>query len=47
MLHRHQIELIRRWRALVAEGDDTAAAALLPSLLMTVNAIAGGLGSTG
>jgi phosphoenolpyruvate carboxylase len=47
ILHRHQIELVGRWRALIADGDEEAAGVLLPSLLMTVNAIAGGLGSTG
>lgn len=47
MLHGHQIDLIARWRTLRSEGDGDQAAALLPSLLSTVNAIAGGLGSTG
>jgi phosphoenolpyruvate carboxylase len=40
-LHERQVELIRRWRA--DPGDE----ALLGDLLLTVNAIAGGLGSTG
>lgn len=40
-LHERQIALIRQWRA---DPDDEA---LLSDLLVTVNAIAGGLGSTG
>jgi phosphoenolpyruvate carboxylase len=39
-LHDQQIELLRRWRA-TAEPD------LVPRLLLTVNAIANGLGTTG
>lgn len=46
-LHAHQIALIRRWRELRRAGDQAAAEALLPALLMTVNAIAGGLRTTG
>ena len=45
-LHHRQVDLVRRWRAesmhLSAEEDP-----LLTDLLVTVNAIAGGLGSTG
>jgi phosphoenolpyruvate carboxylase len=40
-LHERQIDLVRQWRA---DPDDEA---LLRDLLVTVNAIAGGLGSTG
>jgi phosphoenolpyruvate carboxylase len=40
-LHERQVDLIRAWRA--DPGDD----GLLSDLLVTVNAIAGGLGSTG
>jgi phosphoenolpyruvate carboxylase len=47
VLHRQQIELLHRWRALGRHGDDEGAAALLPALLLTVNAIASGLGATG
>ena len=43
-LHRRQIELVRRWRSSV---PGPAQEALLTDLLVTVNAIAGGLGSTG
>ena len=46
-LHAHQIALIRRWRDLRRAGGQGEADALLPSLLMTVNAIAGGLRTTG
>jgi phosphoenolpyruvate carboxylase len=47
VLHRQQIALLREWRALRLRGDDDGAAALLPGLLLTVNAIASGLGATG
>ena len=43
-LHRRQIELIRRWRTSTPGPDQDV---LLTDLLVTVNAIAGGLGSTG
>jgi phosphoenolpyruvate carboxylase len=46
-LHAHQIALLRRWRERRQAGDQAAGEALLPSLLMTVNAIAGGLRTTG
>jgi len=44
-LHDHQIDLLKRWRAARANGGD--AEAVLPQLLLTVNAIASGLGATG
>ena len=47
VLHRQQIALLREWRDARALGDGEAAATLLPSLLLTVNAIASGLGATG
>ncbi|MFP4270386.1 MAG: phosphoenolpyruvate carboxylase [Alphaproteobacteria bacterium] len=46
-LHQHQIELLGRWRALRDAGDETDADDMLPELLLTVNAIASGLGATG
>jgi phosphoenolpyruvate carboxylase len=46
-LHAHQIELIRRWRSLRDAGDKPQAEALLPTLLLSVNAIASGLRTTG
>jgi phosphoenolpyruvate carboxylase len=47
VLHRQQIALLREWRGLRQRGEDDGAAALLPGLLLTVNAIASGLGATG
>ena len=46
VLHNQQIDLLRRWRPL-REGDPSAADALLPQLLLNVNAIASGLRTTG
>jgi phosphoenolpyruvate carboxylase len=45
-LHRRQIELISTWRQRQIE-DPGSAELMLPQLLVTVNAIAGGLGTTG
>ena len=45
-LHRRQIELITAWRTRQAE-DPAAAELMLPQLLVTVNAVASGLGTTG
>jgi phosphoenolpyruvate carboxylase len=47
VLHRQQVALLREWRDMRQRGDGAGAAALLPGLLLTVNAIAGGLGATG
>jgi phosphoenolpyruvate carboxylase len=47
VLHRQQIELLREWRDARRCGDREVAATLLPPLLLTVNAIASGLGATG
>lgn len=47
VLHRQQITLLRQWRALRRRGAVEEAEALLPHLLLTVNAIASGLGTTG
>ncbi|MCB2154665.1 phosphoenolpyruvate carboxylase [bacterium] len=46
-LHRHQIRMLRAWRALRAKGQETQADAVLSHLLLTVNAIASGLRTTG
>ncbi len=46
-LHLHQIALLRRWRGLRASGDQPGADELLPTLLLTINAIASGLRTTG
>lgn len=47
VLHRQQIALLRQWRALLQAGDTAAAEPILLQLLLTVNAIAGGLRTTG
>lgn len=47
VLHRQQVVLLRRWRSSQAAGDEAAAAALLADLLLSVNAIASGLRTTG
>jgi len=46
-LHREQIALLQRWRKAVRNERNEEADRLLPSLLVTVNAIAGGLKTTG
>jgi phosphoenolpyruvate carboxylase len=46
-LHYTQVELLQNWRTLLAAGKGREAAKLLPDLLATVNAIAGGLKLTG
>jgi phosphoenolpyruvate carboxylase len=46
-LHAQQIQLLRRWRDLKKQGDFVAADALLPEVLLEVNAIASGLRTTG
>lgn len=46
-LHEAQTDLLGTWRRARAEGDAATAATLEGRLLLTVNAIAGGLGSTG
>lgn len=46
-LHQLQIEQLRRWRAYRENGDDQKAREMLPGMLLVVNAIAGGLGTTG
>jgi phosphoenolpyruvate carboxylase len=46
-LHEHQVSLLARWRAAKAGGDSQAAEEVLQSLLLSVNAIASGLRTTG
>lgn len=46
-LHEQQIGLLREWREFLQANRKHAADALLPTLLMTVNAIASGLRTTG
>ena len=45
-LHREQLALLREWRR-EKETDSSAADRLLPQLLLSINAIAAGLGTTG
>jgi phosphoenolpyruvate carboxylase len=47
VLHHQQITLLRQWRAHLAADHNAAADALLPKLLLTINAIASGLRTTG
>ena len=47
VLHHQQIELLREWRAHIDKENQTAADALLPKLLLSINAIASGLRTTG
>jgi phosphoenolpyruvate carboxylase len=46
-LHEQQLALLRHWRALQQQGATAEAEQLLHHLLLTVNALATGLGSTG
>ncbi len=47
VLHQQQISLLREWRGHVAEERLSEADALLPKLLLSINAIASGLRTTG
>jgi len=47
VLHHRQIVLLRKWRELLALGKQHEADALLPDLLLSINAIASGLRTTG
>jgi len=46
-LHRQQISLLREWRKLKEKEDQGEANRLLPDVLLSINAIAGGLRTTG
>ncbi len=46
-LHHQQVALLRRWRERVKAGDQAGSEALLPELLLSINAIASGLRTTG
>ncbi|HVJ45710.1 MAG TPA: phosphoenolpyruvate carboxylase, partial [Luteolibacter sp.] len=47
VLHHQQIDLLRQWRNHLAHDRQTKADALLPKLLLSINAIASGLRTTG
>jgi phosphoenolpyruvate carboxylase len=47
ILHMQQIALLRQWRGFRAADDENAASAMLPDLLLSINAIASGLRTTG
>jgi phosphoenolpyruvate carboxylase len=47
ILHSQQISLLSRWRNLLLEKRTEEADALLPELLLSINAIASGLRTTG
>jgi phosphoenolpyruvate carboxylase len=47
LLHEQQVALLKEWRKTVAEGDRKEAEALLPQMLLSLNAIAAGLQATG
>jgi phosphoenolpyruvate carboxylase len=47
VLHQQQINLLSHWRGLVKDGDEEAAKRMLPELLLSINAIASGLRTTG
>jgi phosphoenolpyruvate carboxylase len=47
VLHRQQIELLKVWRAKVNEGDSAGAEGMIPDLLVSINALASGLRTTG
>jgi phosphoenolpyruvate carboxylase len=46
-LHRLQIEQLKSWRSLKQSGKNEEAAEQLPEMLLVLNAIASGLGTTG
>jgi phosphoenolpyruvate carboxylase len=47
MLHFREIALLRKWRQHRKDGDDAGAEKMLPDLLLSINAIASGLRTTG
>lgn len=47
VLHLQEIDLLTRWRTLRKTGDEAAADKMLPELLLSINAIASGLRTTG
>jgi phosphoenolpyruvate carboxylase len=47
VLHQQQVALLGEWREKVHADDHAAADQLLPKLLLSINAIASGLRTTG
>ncbi len=47
VLHFQQIALLKQWRAKTAAGDTAGSEAMLPDLLLSINALASGLRTTG
>jgi phosphoenolpyruvate carboxylase len=47
VLHSQEIALLKQWRGLRQAGDEAAAEQMLPDLLLSINAIASGLRTTG
>jgi phosphoenolpyruvate carboxylase len=47
LLHEQQVALLKEWRKKSADGDRKEADALLPQMLLSLNAIAAGLQATG
>ncbi len=47
VLHEQQIVLLGRWRELQKSGDEEAAKRMIPELMLSINAIASGLRTTG
>ncbi len=47
VLHFQEIHLLKKWRGLKADGDEAGADEMLPDLLLSINAIASGLRTTG
>jgi phosphoenolpyruvate carboxylase len=47
VLHRQQIGLLTDWRAKIHAGNTDAAEAMLPDLMISINALASGLRTTG
>lgn len=47
VLHHQQVSLLREWRACLAAGENEGAEAMLPDILVSINALASGLRTTG
>jgi phosphoenolpyruvate carboxylase len=47
VLHEQQVQLLKTWRAKVIAGEAEAAEAIIPDILVSINAVASGLRTTG